>query len=243
MNQILITNLDKKNADNENVIVSSNEFNNYNKKEILDNYTIPTYYTNYTDNKIEKNKKFFKLQFIFSILIIFTTISFSIYYIYSLKNREKISENIIGNYNIYRLYANNEGTSEKTIDNNLFGIIEIPKINLYYPIFSTLSEENLKVSPCKFYGSNLEENTNICIAGHNYNNDLFFSQINQLQPQDEIYIYDYTGVKYTYQVTENYEVKEDDLSPIYIYNENQKNLTLITCNNLNNNRIIIKAIQ
>ena len=72
MNQILITNLDKKNADNENVIVSSNEFNNYNKKEILDNYTIPTYYNNYTDNKIEKNKKFFKLQFIFSILIILT---------------------------------------------------------------------------------------------------------------------------------------------------------------------------
>ena len=163
--------------------------------------------------------------------------------IYSLKNREKISENIIGNYNIYRLYADNSKNQEEIIQNNLFGIIEIPKINLYYPIFSTLSEENLKVSPCKFYGSNLDENTNICIAGHNYNNDLFFSKIDQLQPEDKIYIYDYTGIKYTYQVTENYEVKEDDLSPIYIYNKNKKNLTLITCNNLNKNRIIIKAIQ
>ena len=230
MNQILITSLDK----NEN----KKEY----EKEIFDNYNMPIY-NNYTNNKIEKNKKFFKLQFIFSILIIFTAISFSIYYIYSLKNREKISENIIGNYNIYRLYAENSKDQEEIINNNLFGIIEIPKISLYYPIFSTLSEENLKVSPCKFYGSNLDENTNICIAGHNYNNDLFFSKIDHLQPEDEIYIYDYTGIKYTYQVTENYEVKEDDLSPIYIYNRNQKNLTLITCNNLNNNRIIVKAEQ
>lgn len=227
MNQILLTSLDNNNKNK----------NKENEKEMFDNYY------NYTNNKIEKNRKLFKLQFIFSILIIFTTISFSIYYIYSLKNREKISENIIGNYNIYRLYADNSKNQEEIIQNNLFGIIEIPKINLYYPIFSTLSEENLKVSPCKFYGSNLDENTNICIAGHNYNNDLFFSKIDQLQPEDKIYIYDYTGIKYTYQVTENYEVKEDDLSPIYIYNKNKKNLTLITCNNLNKNRIIIKAIQ
>ena len=108
MNQILLTSLDK----NEN----KKEY----EKEIFDNYNMPIY-NNYTNNKIEKNKKFFKLQFIFSILIIFTTISFSIYYIYSLKNREKISENIIGNYNIYRLYAENSKDQEEIINNNLFG--------------------------------------------------------------------------------------------------------------------------
>lgn len=230
MNQILITSLDK----NEN----KKEY----EKEIFDNYNMPIY-NNYTNNKIEKNKKFFKLQFIFSILIIFTTISFSIYYIYSLKNREKISENIIGNYNIYRLYAENSKNQEEIIQNNLFGIIEIPKINLYYPVLSNLTEENLKVSPCKFYGTTLNDNTNICIAGHNYNNDLFFSKINLLELNDEIYIYDNTGLKYTYLVEKNYEVKEDDLSPISNYNHNEKTLTLITCNNLNNNRFIIKAKQ
>ena len=194
-------------------------------------------------NKINPfNKKLFKLQFIISIIIIITTISFSTYYFYSLKNKEKISQNLIGNYNIYKLYAGVE-EEEKTQENNLFGIIEIPQINLYYPIFSNLTEENLKVAPCKFYGATLKDNTNICIAGHNYNNDMFFSKINLLKPNDEIFIYDNTGVKYIYQVTENYEVKEDNLSPIINYSPEEKALTLITCNNLNNNRFIIKAKQ
>ena len=220
MNQILSTNLN----DNNN--------NKFNKDKLSNN--------NINLKKIS-NKKFFKVQFIISIIIIITTISFSTYYFYSLKNKEKISQNLIGNYNIYKLYANVE--KEEAPENNLFGIIEIPKINLYYPVFSNLTEENLKVSPCKFYGSTLKDNTNICIAGHNYNNDMFFSKINLLKPNDEIFIYDNTGIKYTYLVTGNYEVKEDDLSPIFNYNKYEKTLTLITCNNLNNNRFIVKAIQ
>ena len=72
---------------------------------------------------------------------------------------------------------------------------------------------------------------------------MFFSKINLLSPNDEIFIYDNLGYKYTYIVFENYEVKEDDLSPIYNYDKNIKELTLITCNNLNNNRFVIKAKQ
>lgn len=221
MNQILSTNLN-----NDNDKLNNNSDNIDNTKN---------------SNKMS-DKKVFKIQFTISIIIIISTISFSTYYIYSLKNKEKISENLIGNYNIYKLYTNVEKEDETT-QNNLFGIIEIPKINLYYPVFSTLTEENLKVSPCKFYGNSLEDTGNICIAGHNYNNDMFFSKINLLEQNDEIFIYNNIGIKYTYSVTENYEVKEDDLSPILNYNQNEKNLTLITCNNLNNNRFVIKAKQ
>lgn len=221
MNQILSTNLNNDNDELNNNLDNIDNTKNSNKMSI---------------------KKVFKIQFTISIIIIISTISFSTYYIYSLRNKEKISENLIGNYNIYKLYTNVEKEDETT-QNNLFGIIEIPKINLYYPVFSTLTEENLKVSPCKFYGDSLEDTGNVCIAGHNYNNDMFFSKINLLEQNDEIFIYNNIGVKYTYLVTENYEVKEDDLSPIINYNQNEKNLTLITCNNLNNNRFVIKAKQ
>ena len=229
MNQILSTNLNDKNNKKLNTEELYNDIDSIKK----------------INNKYKKstNKQFFKLQFTISIIIIITAISFSIYQIYSINSKEKISQNLIGNYNIYKLYADTQAKEEENTENNLFGIIEIPKINLYYPVFSSLTEENLKVSPCKFYGTNLQDNTNICIAGHNYNNDKFFSKINQLQPNDEIYIYDTIGIKYTYQVQENYEVKEDDLSPITNYDKNEKTLTLITCNNLNNNRFIIKAKQ
>ena len=43
--------------------------------------------------------------------------------------------------------------------------------------------------------------------------------------------------------TNKYEVNENDLSPIYNYDRNSKELTLVSCNNLNKNRIIIKAKQ
>lgn len=121
------------------------------------------------------------------------------------------------------------------------GIIEIPKINLYYPVFSDLTEDLLKIAPCKFYGDSPDVNGNICIAGHNYDNDLFFSKIAILSPNDEIFIYDNNGNQYLYLVYEIYEVSESDLSPIYDYEQNKKILTLITCNNFNSNRIIVKA--
>lgn len=124
-----------------------------------------------------------------------------------------------------------------------FGIIKIPKINLYYPVFSDLTEDLLKISPCKFYGDSLDTNGNICIAGHNYDNALFFSKISTLSQNDEIFIYDNNGNQYTYWVYDVYEVSKSDLSPIFDYKENEKILTLVTCNNFNSNRIIVKAKQ
>ena len=124
-----------------------------------------------------------------------------------------------------------------------FGIIEIEKINLYYPVFSHLTEELLKISPCKFYGDTPNANGNICIAGHNYDNSLFFSKISTLSINDTISIFDNNGIQYIYYVYNIYEVSETELSPVLDYNNNEKTLTLVTCNNFNSNRIILKAKQ
>lgn len=199
-----------------------------------------------TKLKHSKNRKnFYMVQFTISVVLIIIFIIIIIYYIYSLNKKQKISKSVLNNYNIYKLYSNQtENELENlTENNNLFGIIEIPKINIYYPIFSETTEELLKIAPCKFYGNSLNANDNICIAGHNYNNSLFFSHINSLDFNDEIFIYNNSGKKYIYNVFDIYEVKPSDLSPIFNYNKRSKELTLITCNNLNNNRIIVKAKQ
>ncbi len=197
--------------------------------------------------KIKKNyskKKFFKLQFSFSIIAIAIIIIISIFSVNSLIEKEKMSDNLISNYNVYRLYSNpEENNLESDISNDIFGIIEIPKINLYYPVFSTISDELLKIAPCKFHGENLKNPDNICIAGHNYNNSLFFSNINLLSQNDEIILYDNLGNSFSYFVVDVYEVKYDDLSPVYDYDENSYELTLVTCNNLSDNRIIVKSKQ
>ena len=84
---------------------------------------------------------------------------------------------------------------------------------------------------------------NVSIAAHNYDNDKFFSKINTLSNEDLIYIYNLNGEKSEYNVTENFETKFDDTSPTSQDTNGKQELTLITCNNLNNNRIIVKAVK
>ena len=83
-----------------------------------------------------------------------------------------------------------------------------------------------------------DSKSNLCIAGHNYNDDRFFGKIFLLRNNDKIIIKDNSNNQFTYYVYDKYEVKEDDLSPI---SDNKLfcELTLIT-NNFNNNRLIIK---
>lgn len=193
-----------------------------------------------------KNTRIYKFQFVLSVSISISLILVISYYISSINQKEKLSSKLIDNYNIAKLYATTNtkaNIEENEVDNNLFGIIEIPKIGIYYPVFASLSEELLKISPCKFYGKNLQSNGNICIAGHNYNNSKFFSNLPLLGINDEIFVYDNSGKKYVYTVFDFYEVSSSDLTPIFNYEPMSKELTLITCNNLNSNRFVIKAKQ
>ena len=202
-------------------------------------------------NKPINKKKIFSIQLVLSIIAILIFIGFYISYKIKLDKRENFSDSLIKNYNILKLYSSDNTLTSNNDTNNqidnsssnnlVIGLIEIPKINLFYPIFSQLNDELLKVSPCKFYGEMPDKNSNLCIAGHNYDNDKFFSRVPTLSYNDEIIIHDNYGNRYSYTVIKNYEVKENDLSPIYDKISDSYELTLITCNNVNNNRIIIKA--
>lgn len=195
-----------------------------------------------TKKKYYEKKNLFITQLIISIIIVFTIIYFICSYFYKIKEEEKFSKQLTNNYNLSHLYTS---TKTENIENNnsqIFGTIEIPKIQINYTVFSTLTEEKLKIAPCKFYGDDLNANGNICIAGHNYDNGKFFSNIVLLNVDDIIYISS-NNTKYTYRIISKYEVNPNDLTPIFEYNSDKKCLTLVTCNNLNGNRIIIKAIQ
>lgn len=200
------------------------------------------------DNNRNLKRKWFKLQLYISLFIMGIIIFIIFFYIINLSKNEQLSNSLIENYNIYKLYSSDSNYTnfqESNINslNTIFGIIEIPKIEVYYPIFSHLNEELLKISPCKFFGDSLDKNGNICIAGHNYDNSMFFSKISDLNIGDEIFIFSNNGKQYIYKVTDIYEVNSSDLSPIFDYSEFEKTLTLVTCNNITSNRIILRAIQ
>ena len=108
--------------------------------------------------KLTKFKKILKFQLYFSIilgLIIGIIISYNTFH---LNKQEKYSKQILNNYNITKLYSNLSSkeslNSNENVENTyVMGIIEIPKINIYYPVFSNFTDELLKISPCKFYGT------------------------------------------------------------------------------------------
>lgn len=130
----------------------------------------------------------------------------------------------------------NDGTEYYSI-----GVINIPSINVNYPILSTYSDALLKISPCKFHGPNPNEIGNLCIAGHNYRNSKFFSKVPKLENGDIIEITDLSGNTVTYAVYDKFIVNPDELECTSQLTGGRREITLITCTDDNKQRYIIKA--
>lgn len=195
-------------------------------------------------NKNENCKKLNKYRFVFFISIIIC-IYISLYLFSSFYVRfSKINEtNLLkSKYNINTLYSSNTNYTILKLSNNIYiiGLIEIPKINISYPIIEDTNEELLKSSICRFSGPLPNRIGNLCIAGHNYNNNLMFSNLYKLNIGDTIYITDLNNTKLEYIIYEKYHVDENNLECM----KSSKNieLTLITCKNGDNTkRTVIKA--
>lgn len=198
------------------------------------------------------NKKSFFIQFIFCIILALILIFYYVYLKYTQNKKESISKQLVDYLGITSLYStNNNYTSslmstqnfKETNDNkfDIIGMIEIKKIGINYPILSKITDEFLDIAPCRAAGPMPNENGNLCIAAHNYNNFKHFSKLNQLNSNDIISIYDLNGNKIDYLVYSKYEVDATDTDCMSQNTNNYKEITLITCNNLNSKRIIIKA--
>lgn len=185
----------------------------------------------YIKNKNKKKRIFFYIQFIISIIVI----SFlSLYFFVEDENNNYDISKLSLNFKINDIYKSNQ--SDKYLGNLI-----IEKINLEYPIFSEYSEENLKLSICKFSGESLDENGNITILGHNYNGG-FFWNLNKLETNDEIKIVS-NGIEYKYNIFKIYETNNDDLEVLKPIYEDSKEITLVTCvKNSKKKRLVVKAI-
>ncbi len=187
------------------------------------------------NKKNNKLKYIFKIQFMISIIVAIILIIYIAISRNKDENLENISKIINKNIKISSIYEVQKESREESI----LGKIYIDKINLEYSVFNMSNEDLLKIAPCKFAGVNLGEIGNICIAGHNYNDNRFFSKIAELDIKDTIVLEDLNGKKYEYTVFDIFETNEDDISVLKATKKYE--LTLITCNNSNKKRIIVKA--
>ena len=123
------------------------------------------------------------------------------------------------------------------------GIIEIPKINIKYPIIDHTDEKTMMVSISKFWGPQANEIGNYTVAGHNNRDGTMFGNTKRLQIGDKIKITDLKGKTIEYEIFKIYSILPDDVSCVESVEANTREVTLITCTNGHKNRLVTKARQ
>ena len=138
-------------------------------------------------------------------------------------------------------------TTESGFSYKTIATINIPKINVNYPILQgeTGSVEEtdalIKIAPCKYHGHEPNEVGNFCIVGHNYRNTKFFSKVPTLENGDTIELTDLSGRTITYVVYDKYNVDPNDTKCTSQLTGGKKEVTLITCTDDSKERVVVKC--
>lgn len=165
-------------------------------------------------------------------------------YIVSEQNDNKLAEVVT---EIEEQFSNNASTNSiepaKVQYNgyDVVGIIEIPSINIKYPIINKTNDTTMKYSITKFSGGEINSIGNFTVAGHNNLNGTMFGKVKRLKVGDQIKMTDLYNNTVTYEIFDIYSVDPNDVSCLNAVDENTKEITLITCTNGHLKRLITKA--
>ncbi|MBR3249935.1 MAG: sortase [Clostridia bacterium] len=230
----------------------------------------------YVTPELKKKKKFYKVHFILSIILIAILSGSYLYAAYDRDRSEAVSQEVLSGINdnttvndgILVAYLDskpeedqgqgqaqtqnqqrNKQTQNQVItasDGNSYSTVatvSIPSLNLTYPVLSETSDELLKISPCKFWGPNPNEVGNFCIVGHNYRNKKFFSKVPNLEMGETVNLTDMAGKTLTYKIYDKYTVEPTDVRCTSQLTNGKKEVTLITCTDDSQQRVVVKATQ
>ncbi len=175
------------------------------------------------------------------------------------KNENKTDDDPYGDISTGNFSETNNTTGNNTDDNKQtssklpkvkfykgftqVGNIEIPKTKASYPIVLETSAEALEVAVGVTYPSspNLNKPGNIVIIGHNYRNGKLFSNNKNLVNGDTIKIKDIEGKVLTYTIYEIFETTPTDTAYMSRKTEGKTEISLSTCTDDGNNRLVILA--
>lgn len=190
-------------------------------------------------------KKIYNIILIILALILLVVISIIAFKRINNQIKEKELINTVADIKVKLEEIKESENDEKTITKykgyDIVGIIEIPKINIEYPIINQTSDETMALSITKFLGNNVNDIGNFTMAGHNYFDGTMFSNTNKLNIEDTIKMTDLDGKTIEYKVFDKYIIDPNDVKCVQSVKENTREITLITCINGRNNRLVVKA--
>lgn len=136
----------------------------------------------------------------------------------------------------------NTQTTTKYKGFDVVGTIQIPAIDLKYPILEKLSKKSLETSVVLLYTSQGLNNVgNSVIIGHNYRNGTMFSNVKKLSKGDYIYITDGTGRKVKYTVYSIYRASGNESNYMTRNTNGKREISLSTCTDDSKARTIVLA--
>ncbi len=162
-------------------------------------------------------------------------------YIGRQKNEKKLSEIVTAIENIDVAEAQKKKEEIKIEGYEVEGIIEIPKINIKYPIINETNDAAMKVSITKFWGNKINEIGNYTMAGHNNKDGTMFGKTKYLEIGDTIKMTDLSLNTVEYEIFKIYTIDPDDVTCVESIELGTREITLITCTNGHKNRLITKA--
>ena len=226
----------------------------------------------YVTPKLKRKKRLYKVQFIVSILVVVILSSYYAYSEYDKRKNEQISKDILNNISfssdkttvkddVLVISLNDEATEvpqEEVVTENknnavvytaasgatytIDAILNIPSLEINYPVLSDTSDELLKISLNKFWGCGPNEVGNYCIVGHNYDGkDIMFGKLNRIKNGDIVELEDSSGRKLSYKVYNIFIVEPSDVACTSQLTNGKREMTLITCAEGGRRRLIVKC--
>jgi sortase A len=114
------------------------------------------------------------------------------------------------------------------------GTVQVPSLSLLLPIQDEWSNDNAKVSVCRYKGSAYDNNLIVC--GHNYPEH--FGNLNQLKTGDEVIVTDMNGRSFYYQVSNIETLGAYDTTEM---DAGEWDFTMFTCTIGGANRVTIRC--
>ena len=166
------------------------------------------------------------------------------------KENEKVVETFMQSLDTININEENENHEIQNVTMNgykVVGIVNIPKINIEYPILDVETnspadtDAPMKISIVKYWGGDVNDYGNLSIAGHNNYNGTMFGKTKRLEIGDKVILTDLTGRTIEYEIYDRLVVDPNDISILKTNDETIREVTLITCTNGHKNRLILKA--
>ena len=202
---------------------------------------------------MKKNKKIFIYRILLILLIIAAVIVGGVIFhkqyedqVYEKENKELV---IVFHEEIKKVdneNSKNDKKEKKIIDlkykgQKVIGLIEIPAIDLEYPILEKTTKLAMATSISRYYGGEINEYGNVSLAGHNNYSGTMFGRNKNLKKGDKVLLTDLTGKTLEYEIYDIFVTHPDDTKVLETKDKTIREVTLITCKNGRSERLIIKA--